>query len=255
MAIADSTQQVEWWNEAAVQSKVRLDVLVDLDVGAHRTGAASVQQAVEIAQAIDRAPHLRFRGIQAYAPSGAHAGGFAERKSASEAAFQLAAEARHRMIAEGLNVEIVSGSSTGSWDIDTCNPAVTELQAGSYVCMDIEYSREGLDFASALTVLTTVVSANHKGFITVDGGLKAFATDRGYGPEAASLPGSSYRWGGDEFGYLDVPVGAPPRLGEKIEFLPPHCDPTVNLYDRIYACRGSQVEDVWPVKSARAARA
>jgi D-serine deaminase-like pyridoxal phosphate-dependent protein len=40
-----------------------------------------------------------------------------------------------------------------------------------------------------------------------------------------------------------------PRLGQKIEFIPPHCDPTVNLYNRIYACRGDRVEAVWPVKS------
>jgi 3-hydroxy-D-aspartate aldolase len=38
-----------------------------------------------------------------------------------------------------------------------------------------------------------------------------------------------------------------PRLGDRIEFIPPHCDPTVNLYDRIYACRGEQIEAIWPV--------
>ncbi len=65
-----------------------------------------------------------------------------------------------------------------------------------------------------------------------------------YGPEAPSQPGSAYRWGGDEFGYLDR---ATVRLGDKIEFIPPHCDPTVNLYDRIYACRGDEVKSVWPI--------
>ena len=32
-----------------------------------------------------------------------------------------------------------------------------------------------------------------------------------------------------------------------IEFFPPHCDPTINLYDRIYAMRGDAVEAVWNV--------
>lgn len=252
IAVADSVQLVEWWNDAA---KVQLDVVVDLDVGDHRTGARSTEQAVEIAEAIDRAEHLRFRGIQAYAARGAHAGGFEERKKASETALRLVAEARDQMLAKGLNVEIVTGGSTGSWEIDTCIPVLTELQAGSYIFMDIDYRREGLDFGHALTVLTTVVSANHDGLVTVDGGFKAFATDRGYGPEAAHLPGSSYRWGGDEFGYLDLPAGTRPRLGDKIEFVPPHCDPTLNLYDRIYACRGEEVLDVWPVKSLKVAEA
>ena len=67
--------------------------------------------------------------------------------------------------------------------------------------------------------------------------------------EAADLQGSGYR-GGDEFGYLDVDDPAKrPALGDEIEFIPPHCDPTVNLYPSIYACRGNQVEAVWPVKS------
>jgi D-serine deaminase-like pyridoxal phosphate-dependent protein len=131
---------------------------------------------------------------------------------------------------------------------------LTELQAGSYVLMDLAYRREGLDFGHALTVLATVVSANHvsadhAGFVTVDAGFKAFATDRGYGPEAVDLPGSTYRWGGDEFGYIDRPEGLP-KLGDRLEFIPPHCDPTMNLYDRIYVGRGERVEAVWPLKRA-----
>jgi D-serine deaminase-like pyridoxal phosphate-dependent protein len=38
-------------------------------------------------------------------------------------------------------------------------------------------------------------------------------------------------------------------MGDHIEFVPPHCDPTVNLYDRIYATRGEVVEEVWPLKN------
>ncbi len=32
-------------------------------------------------------------------------------------------------------------------------------------------------------MLATAISANHDAFVTVDGGFKAFSTDRGYGPE------------------------------------------------------------------------
>src|SRR5439155_1117260 len=53
---------------------------------------------------------------------------------------------------------------------------------------------------------------------------------------------------GGEHGRLTVtdPSRAP-RLGERIEFFPPHCDPTINLYDRIYAMRGDKVEAVWDI--------
>jgi len=142
----------------------------------------------------------------------------------------------------------VPGYVAGTWDIDLTLAEVTELQAGSYIFMDLDYRRVGLDFRHSLTVLATVISANHEAFVTVDAGLKAFATDRGYGPEAANLPGTGYRWGGDEFGYIDVNGHAPrPKLGDRIEFIPPHCDPTVNLYDRFHACRGENVEAIWPI--------
>ena len=249
MVIADHTKQIEWYNEAARAAGRKTDVLVDLDVGDHRTGAGSEAQALEIAEAADRAPHLVLRGLQAYSGHGSHAGGLEDRRRVSSEALATAAEVRDAMAQKGLSTEILSGGSTGTWEIDTATAELTEMQVGSYVLMDIDYRRVGVDFAHAMTVLATVVSANHDNFVTIDGGYKAFATDRGYGPEAVHFPGTKYRWGGDEFGYLDIEESnLHPKLGERIEFIAPHCDPTANLYDRIHACRGEVVEDVWPLK-------
>ena len=254
MAVVDHLQQVEWYQQAAqaanpnVANK-KMDLLVDLDVGDHRTGAASLEQALGIAEAIDRSSHLRLRGIQAYSVHGSHGSGHEERVRVSAECYARAIAVRDAMAAKGLNTEILTGGSTGTWDIDTQVPELTELQAGSYIFMDMAYRRAGLDFEQSLTVLATVISANHATSISIDGGTKAFATDRGYGSEPAYAKGLKYRFGGDEFGYLE-PDGASslPKLGEKIEMLPPHCDPTVNLYDTIYACRGDVVEAVWPLK-------
>jgi 3-hydroxy-D-aspartate aldolase len=249
MVVVDHVQQVAWYDQAARAAGKKLEVLVDLDVGDHRTGARSPEDAAEIAEAVDQAANLELRGLQAYSVLGSHAGGLEERQRVSRESFQVASRALGIMLRRGLSTEIVTGGSTGTWDIDTEVPDLTELQAGSYVLMDLAYRREGLDFQNALTVMATVVSANHSDFVTVDAGVKAFATDRGYGPEAVDLPGSKYRWGGDEFGYVDVSDGLP-KLGSRLEFIPPHCDPTTNLYDRIYACRCGQVEAVWPLKGA-----
>jgi 3-hydroxy-D-aspartate aldolase len=248
MAVVDHIQQVRWYQEAASSANTQVELLVDLDVGDHRTGAASVEQALEIALAIDQASHLWLRGVQAYSVSGSHGKDMEERTRLSGHAFGLAAEARDAMAAHGLHTDMISGGSTGTWDVDLQMPDVTELQAGSYPLMDLAYSKLGVDFGHAMTVMATAVSANHADFVTVDAGFKAFSTDRAFGPEPLAMPGAAYRWGGDEFGYVDVAgCSARPRLGSRIEFLPPHCDPTVNLYDRIYACRGERVEAIWPV--------
>jgi 3-hydroxy-D-aspartate aldolase len=239
MAVVDHVRQVEWYEDAASRP---IDLLIDIDVGDHRTGASTATQALEIARAIRRSRHLRLRGLQAYSVSGSHGATPDERKHISAAAFQTATEIRDLLAKEGFSIEILSGGSTGSWDIDLELPDVTELQVGSYVMMDLAYRRIGIDFQNAMTILATVVSANHDAFVTVDAGFKAFSTDRGYGPEPAHFA-AAYRWGGDEFGFLDTKLD----LGERVEFIAPHCDPTVNLYGKIYACRGDSVEAIWAV--------
>jgi D-serine deaminase-like pyridoxal phosphate-dependent protein len=241
MVAVDHVRQVEWYQEAAGAANVQVAVLVDLDTGDHRTGAATLDQALEIALAIDRASHLWLRGVQAYSVSGSHGADEESRRRISENTFAFANEVRAEMARHGLHTDISSGGSTGTWSVDLTIPGVTELQAGSYALMDMAYRRLGVDFGRALTVLTTVISANHEDFVTVDGGFKAFSTDRPFGPEPVG-PGK-YWWGGDEFGFTDVRA----RLGQRIEFVPPHCDPTVNLHDRIYACRGENVEHIWSV--------
>ena len=244
IAAVDNIRQVELYQEAARAANTPLAMVIDLDVGDHRTGTASLEQTMEIVQAIERASHLWLRGVQAYSVAGSHEKDIDERRRICAATFAVAGEARAEMARRGVRTDMATGGSTGTWDVDLALTEMTELQAGSYAMMDIAYRRLGIDFERAMTVLATVISANHADFVTVDAGFKAFATDRPFGPELVSLT-ANYRWGGDEFGYVD---SNKLRLGDKIEFDPPHCDPTANLYDRIYVCRGIEVEAIWPIK-------
>jgi D-serine deaminase-like pyridoxal phosphate-dependent protein len=155
----------------------------------------------------------------------------------------------------GLPVDIVAGGSTGTHDIDVELQGLTELQSGSYCVMDLDYRRIGgpngdmlTAFEMALTVIATVVSVPTSDRAMVDAGLKAFSTDKPFPPEAVERPGVTYEFAGDEHGRLLItdPSRAP-RLGERIEFFPPHCDPTFNLYDRVYVVRGPGVEAIWSI--------
>jgi 3-hydroxy-D-aspartate aldolase len=131
---------------------------------------------------------------------------------------------------------------------------MTELQPGSFMFMDLDYNRIGgqdgavyRDFRNALTVITTVVSRRTDAAI-VDGGFKAFSTDRPFTPELKGIEGVTYAWAGDEHGRLDLSkASADIKLGDRLEFIIPHCDPSVNLHDRIYAVRNDRVEAVWSV--------
>jgi len=248
--VVDHPEQARMYQDSAAGVGTTIQMLVDLDVGDHRTGIPCDERAIALARQIAGSKNLVFVGLQAYSVSGSHTEGANERRTHSTKAFAQAIAIQRELLAAGLDARTLTGASTGTWDIDTTIPEVTEIQAGSYPLMDVAYRRIiGEDFAPAMTVLATVISASHPDRVTVDAGYKSFATDRPFGPEAVGLDGVRWQWGGDEHGILllDKP-SHPVRLGDQIEFIPPHCDPTVNLYDRIYATRGERVMEVWPTK-------
>jgi D-serine deaminase-like pyridoxal phosphate-dependent protein len=260
MLALGQARQVELLAEAAAANRVRLDVLVDVDVGDRRTGTLPGPPALELAQRIGRQKSLRLRGLQAYAGLASHVVGFEQRAKISREVMAKAVATRELLMQAGFDANILSGGSTGTYNIDSSIHGVTELQVGSYVFMDVDYRRIGSqngeasysDFHPSLTVLTTVVSSTHPDRVSVDAGSKAIDTTVPHRPEAKGWAGLVYNRGGDEFGILTAEAGTRlPRLGERLEFIVPHCDPNVNLYDRLYAMRGDHVEDVWPIAARR----
>lgn len=255
MVALDSAKAAELYQQAAAVAGQTLNVLVDVNVGDQRTGVLPGEPALKLAQTVAKYKNLKLRGVQSYSGSSSHVVGFEARRAYSHEAMSQAAETRDLLLKHSLPAEILSGGSTGTYNIDSELAGVTELQVGSYVFMDVDYRRIGgrggdvyEDFAPSLTVLTTVVSANHADRVTLDAGIKAFATDRAFGPEPKDLDGVTYRFGGDEFGILNLESPSRPiQLGDRLEFIIPHCDPTVNLYDRLFACHGESVQEVWSV--------
>jgi D-serine deaminase-like pyridoxal phosphate-dependent protein len=257
-------RQVELLGAAAQKGGVTVEVLIDVDVGDRRTGVLPGEPALELARLVSKTRSLRLRGVQAYAGHASHVVGFARREKVSREAMGRAVSTRDLLARAGLKVPILSGGSTGTYNIDSAIAGVTELQVGSYVFMDVDYRRIGgrseqavySDFRPSLTVLTTVVSATHADRVTVDAGTKALDTTVPWRAEARGHAGLTYRPAGDEFGVLTAGKGARlPRLGDRLEFLVPHCDPTTNLHDRIYALRGDRVEAIWPLAARRESRA
>ncbi len=253
-------REVELLAEAAGAAGVDVDLLVDVDIGDRRTGILPGQPALELAQFIAKHKRLRVRGVQSYAGHASHVIGFEAREKTSREAMGKSVETRGLLNKAGFDAAILSGGSTGTYNIDSTIQGVTELQVGSYVFMDIDYRRIGgktsgenySDFQHSLTVLATVVNATHSDRVSVDAGTKALDTTTNWKPEAKGWPGLTYNRGGDEFGILTLEPGAKlPRIGDRIEFIVPHCDPNVNLYDRIYATRGDKVEAIWPIAARR----
>jgi 3-hydroxy-D-aspartate aldolase len=258
--VVDHPQNVAELDAAARASGTTLNVLVDFSSGHHRTGAATEDDAIALAQAVEAAGGLRLTGLQAYYGNLQHVADRAARQAKVKRQHAVIAALAGRLRAAGLAVPVVTGAGTGTHDVDAEAKIFTELQAGSYVFMDVEYAealrdgRNALPFETSLFVQTAVVSVASArvpgGYVTTDAGLKCFATE-GPKPEVMSggPPGATYGYAGDEHGRLFFASGAGPvpALGERIELVTPHCDPTVNLHDFYHVIRGDTLVDIWPV--------
>ena len=251
----DDAQNALDLNEAAKQAGLKLNLAIDLLVG-NRTGISPGEPALELARVMDKLPAVVLKGIQAYSGPSSHVVGFEERKKHSTESMSHAVETRKLIEKSGIECSWLSGGSTGTYNIDSEIEGITELQPGSFLFMDVDYNQIGgkdgpeyKDFRNTLTVLATVVSKPSKDIAIVDAGLKSFATDRKFGPRPKDLPGVTYTWGGDEHGKLDLAqANREVKLGDRLEFIIPHCDPTVNLYDRIFGLRDGKVDAIWPVE-------
>jgi len=253
----DAAQNVADVNAAAARAAVRLDVLVEVNVGGNRCGVEPGAPALALARAIAASPNLRFAGLQAYHGSAQHVRHVAERRTAIHRAAALVQSTRALIEADGIPCERVTGAGTGSFALELASGAWDELQPGSYIFMDADYHRNEFDaawptFEQSLFIWTTVMSRPSTMRAVVDAGLKASGFDSGP-PQAWQRPGLEHVNESDEHGVLAIAAGAPaPALGEKLLLVPGHCDPTVNLHDWFVGVRRGVVEVLWPV-SARGA--
>jgi 3-hydroxy-D-aspartate aldolase len=250
--LADDEANVADLAAAAARAGVRLDALVEIDIGAGRCGVAPGEPALALAQRIAASQSLRFAGLHAYHGAAQHLRTAAERSAAIAKAADMTRTTRDLIVANGIDCPTVTGAGTGTFPLEAASGVWNELQPGSYLFMDVDYGRNAWDgrwprFGQSLFVLTAVMSRPAPGRAVVDAGLKASSVDSGM-PLVWEREGVEYVKASDEHGVLRIAPGAnPPSLGEKLLLVPGHCDPTVNLYDWFVCVRGGSVEALWPI--------
>ena len=230
-------------------------VWIEIDVGQGRCGVTSIESALALLRAIAAQPQLSFAGLQAYHGRMQHTRTPAERAAMAENMLQLVKQYVAAVAIElgtlGLPAQVaVAGGGTGSYEMEGRSGVYTELQPGSYVLMDSDYGKNqpapsDARFQNALTVLCSVIS-ERPGQIVVDGGLKCFAVDSGL--PLALLDGLLVKSVSDEHAVIEVlDIKLQPLIGQKIEFIPGHCDPTVNLHDEFVVHQSGEFVARWPI--------
>jgi 3-hydroxy-D-aspartate aldolase len=251
--VVDQVETVDRMAAFAASSRHVLTVLIDVDVGQHRTGVTSLEAGVDIAQRITAAKGLKLGGIQGYAGNLQATVAYDERAQKSLEVHQRLRDMRKHLKDNGFACDVVTGVGTGTLLIDLAAGVFTEIQPGSYLYMDAQYSGVEIDksnpmpFQPSLRFFTRVISAPLLGKATTDGGHKSMPADGPAAPKivAGAPEGTAYKFAGDEFGRLEY-EDATYRAGVNtlIECLVPHCDTSIGVHDHLLCFRGDTLEAI-----------
>ena len=241
--LVDNAENIDALAEAASRVGSTLYVLVELDVGTGKCGVTTAEDVLLLAKKITSARGLVFEGIQAYEGHLGHIADYDKRYIGMQAIIEKVSGVKKLLEDNGLPVNQISGGGTGTYNITGNNTIWTEIQAGSYLFMDLEYNKLGLKFENSLTVLATVIHKRHGTAIT-DAGQKVCSVDCGM-PVIKGHPGLKVVEV-EEHGVISDENDELEYL-QKIEYIPGHCCTTVNLHDRYYCVRNGLLESVWPV--------
>jgi D-serine deaminase-like pyridoxal phosphate-dependent protein len=243
--VADSRDLVEGLSAQMSRAGLTLPVLVECDTGAQRCGVTSPHEAAALAQAIDCAPGLEFRGLMTYPP----------KNSVAKTNVWLN-EAVDLCKRSGLPVEIVSNGGTPDLYSAHEVTVATEHRPGTYIYSD-RYHVETHAFGGwgdcALKIQTRVVSHAATDRCVIDAGSKSLSSDllglEGFG-HILERPDWKIYGLSEEHGHVRAPPGSEaPRIGELLTVIPNHACVVTNLYDRIYGARQGRVENFFEVSA------
>lgn len=250
--VVDSIRGIELWEEALRGDQLQINALVDLDIGMQRTGAPDSPAAIELATRLSASTTLKYAGVQAYSGLVQHIESFEERQRVYGTHLQKLKAVLDGLRAAGFEPAIVSGGGTGSFPIDAASGLFNEHQAGSFVFMDVEYGRVAwgttsmVPFDVSIWLRGHVISQNHPGMATVNLGTKSLSSDS-FAPGVRGQPDWTFQFFGDEYGKLRFDGPGEPLWGKTVDFVLPHCDPTVNLHSEYHVLHGDTLAAIWPI--------
>ncbi len=249
----DSLEAARMMSAAMTRYDRRLDTMLEVNTGQHRSGVTVGAETVAIALDIARLPNLRLVGIMTH-EGHANSAPPEEIEGIAIAAGEAMVETAEEIRRHGIELPTVSVGSTPAAFYTPTVAGVTEMRPGTYVFNDVSafrYGRFGVDDCAARFV-ATVVSRPTANRAVLDTGAKSLAMD----PSRAH-PGHGYIVNhpnvtiaklSEEHGVCEVPDGEEGfGIGDRVEVIPNHVCPTVNLMDELLIARDGQIIDTWKV--------
>ncbi len=254
----DSIEQANLVNKAFEGHKPA-EVVIEIEVGENRSGMLEEDEFVNLLNHLkDNCPNIHLRGVFSHDGSSYNAKDVEECKQ-----IHLTAQKRTLQFVEiakgmGYNFSVVSIGSTPSMLYDfPILEGVTEIRPGTYVLMDASMcaAHGSLDMA-AVTVLATVISRPTAERVILDVGAKGITMQtRTKGITAVEGMGIIKNF--DNVHIFDVfdehaiiynkAFRDAVRVGDKVEIIPVHVCPMMNLHDKAYVVQNGEVVDEYVI--------
>jgi D-serine deaminase-like pyridoxal phosphate-dependent protein len=250
--LADHPAGARALSEALGQTGQSVDVLLDLDVGQHRTGIEPGDDALALYELIARLPGLRPGGLHVYDGHN-HQGPYAEREAAVRQQLGPVLALRERLEKKGLPVPrlVLGGTPTFPVYAKMDLPG-QECAPGTCILHDHGYGSRFADlegFTPAALLLTRVISRPTARRVTFDLGYKAVASDPPAGKRLVLLdvPDHEAVLQNEEHLVIETPAAERFQPGDVAFAIPTHICPTCAMHRQAYVVEGGRVTGTWDI--------
>jgi D-threonine aldolase len=248
---ADHPAPLAALGKAMSEAGAEINVLLDLDVGQHRTGIVPGAFALALYRQIADTRGLAPGGLHVY-DGHVHQPSIGERQNAVSEEWSEVRRFREELINNRLPVPRIVAGGTPSFPAfaDVDDPAI-ELSPGTCVLSDAEYCENycEMGFLPAALLLTRVISRPLADRVTLDLGHKAVAADPPAGRRAVfpDLPDARQVVHNEEHLVLETPQAALYQPGQALLGIPRHICPTMALHKEAVVISQGRIVDRWPV--------
>jgi D-threonine aldolase len=250
--LADHVRGLEFLSAEVGPTGQTVEVLLDIDVGQHRTGIAFGPAAESLYAQIHKMPGLVAGGLHVYDGHNRQPI-LAERRAAVEAQLAPVLEWRQRVEKLGLSVPRLVLGGTPTFPIHAAlNEPGVECSPGTFVLHDNGYGTQFADLAGfmpAALLLTRVISRPTPRRITLDLGTKAVASDPPAGKRCILLNVPDYEpvLQNEEHFVIETPHAEQFALGDEVFAIPTHVCPTCALHKQASVVQGGKVREMWDI--------
>ena len=238
---------------AMAAANVVVEVLLDLDVGQHRTGMAPGEAAAQLYESLRDLPGLRPAGLHAYDGHN-HVENYSDREAMALGGLEPVLALRAALEKKGLPVPRLVLGGTPTFPIYArLNQPGVECTPGTHVLFDHGYGSRFADvsrsFQPAALLLSRVVSRPTPNRLTLDLGYKAVASDPPVGNRCFLLNVPAYQIVAQNEEHLVVETPAAEQFGpgDEVYAVPTHICPTCALHRSAYVIENGQVTATWSI--------